>query len=109
MTNQGKTRPLSFRDIAPLVLVDEESVITKRSPVLSGQYADRTIESSVFRLLLTGTDDSGVITKDDPKLLKGRQERKTEILAVLLERGERRRVRPHLRMQTGAVPLSGRH
>lgn len=83
---QGKTRPLSFRDIAPLVLVDEESVITKRSPVLSGQWADATVESSVFRLLLTGTDDSGVITKDDPKLLKGRQEGKTEILAVLLEK-----------------------
>lgn len=82
---QGKTRALSFRDIAPLVMVDEESVITKRSPVLSGQYTEGTAESSVFRMLLTGTDDSGVIAKDDPKLLKGRQEGKAEILAVLLE------------------------
>ena len=65
--------------------MDEESVITKRSPVLSGQYTEGTAESSVFRLLLTGTDDSGVIAKDDPKLLKGRQEGKAEILAVLLE------------------------
>lgn len=82
---QGKTRHLSFRDIAPLVIVDEESVITKRSPVLSGQYTEGTAESSVFRLLLTGTDDSGVIAKDDPKLVKGRQEGKAEVLAVLLE------------------------
>lgn len=83
---QGRTRNLSFRDIAPLVIVDEESVITKRSPVVSGQYTEKTAEGSVFRLLLTGTDDSGVIAKDDPKLLKGRQEGKTEILAVLLEK-----------------------
>lgn len=82
---QGKTRNLSFRDIAPLVIVDEESVITKRSPVLSGQYTEGTAEGSVFRLLLTGTDDSGVIAKDDPKLVKGRQEGKAEVLALLLE------------------------
>lgn len=83
---QGKTRPLSFRDIAPLVIVDEESVITKRSPVLSGQYTEKTAESSVFRLLLTGTDDSGVLAKDDPKRLKGRLEGKTEVLEALLEK-----------------------
>jgi hypothetical protein len=83
---QGKTRALSFRDISPLVIVDEESVITKRSPVLSGQYTEKTAESSVFRMLLTGTDDSGVIARDDPKVLKGRQEGRAEVLAVLLEK-----------------------
>jgi hypothetical protein len=83
---QGKTRGLSFRDIAPLVIVDEVSVIATRSPVLSGQYTEKTSESSVFRLLLTGMDDRGVIAKDDPKLLKGRQEGKAEVLEVLLER-----------------------
>lgn len=86
-TNQrGKTRPISFRDLAPLVIVDEESIITKRSPVLSGQYQDKPVEGSVFRLLLTGTDDSAVITKEDPKLLKGRWEGKSEVLASLLDR-----------------------
>lgn len=83
---QGKTRPLSFRDISPLVIVDEESVITKRSPVLSGQYTEKTAESSVFRMLLTGTDDSGVIAKEDPKVFKGRQEGRAEVLASLLEK-----------------------
>lgn len=85
---QGKTRALSFRDITPLVIVDEESVITKRSPVLSGQYTEKTAESSVFRLLLTGTDDSGVIAKEDPKLLKGRKEGKAEVLVVLLQKAQ---------------------
>ncbi len=83
---QGKTRPLSFRDIAPLILVDEESVISATSPVLSGQYTTRTAESGVFRLLLTGTDDSSVIAKEDPKVAKGRQEGKAEVLEVFLQR-----------------------
>lgn len=97
---QGKTRGLSFRDIAPLIIVDEQSVITKRSPVLSGQYTEKTAESSVFRLLLTGTDDSGVIAIDDPKLVKGRQEGKAELLAVLLEKA---REQLQVREITGTV------
>jgi len=83
---QGKTRSLSFRDIAPLILVDEESVISATSPVLSGQYTTRTAESGVFRLLLTGTDDSSVIAKDDPKVAIVRQEGKAEVLEVFLQR-----------------------
>ncbi len=86
INQQGKTRPLSFRDIARLIVIDEESVISATSPVLSGQYTTQTAESGVFRLLLTGTDDSSVIAKEDPKVAKGRQEGKTEVLKVFLQR-----------------------
>lgn len=81
----GKTRPLSFRDMARLILVDEESVISSDSPVLTGQVVSGTAESSVFRLLLTGTDDSSVIAKEDPKVARGRQEGKAEVITVFLE------------------------
>lgn len=81
---QGKTRPLSFRDIAPLVIIDEETVIKGTSPVLSGQFTLKTIESGVFRLLLTGTDDSSIIAKEDPKIAKGRQVGRIELLEGLL-------------------------
>ena len=97
---QGKTRPLSFRDLAPLILVDEESVIRATSPVLTGQYTTRTVESSVFRLLLTGTDDSSVITKEDPKVAKGRQEGRAEVLEVLLQQ---------TRDQLGELKVVGTH
>lgn len=83
---RGKTRPLSFRDIVRLILVDEETVISATSPVLSGQIISQTAESGVFRMLLTGTDDSKVIAKEDPKIIKGRQEGKAEILDALLQR-----------------------
>ena len=47
---------------------------------------DRTVESNVFRLLLTGTDDSSVIAKEDPKIARGPQEGKAEVLEVILQR-----------------------
>ena len=87
---QGKTRPLSFRDIARLVIIDEETVIKEDSPVLSGQVISKTVESGVFRLLLTGTDDSSVIAKEDPKVAKGRQAGKIELLEGLLKQTRER-------------------
>lgn len=84
-TNEhGKTRPLSFRDITQLVIIDEEMVIKEDSPFLSGQVIHKTAESGVFRLLLTGTDDSSIIAKEDPKVAKGRQAGKVELLEGLL-------------------------
>ena len=56
----GRTRTLSFRDLATWVLVSEETIISESSPVLSGQYTTRTAEEAVFRTLLTGIDDSSV-------------------------------------------------
>lgn len=82
---QGKTRPLSFRDIARLVIIDEETVIKEDSPVLSGQFTSKTVESGVFRVLLTGTDDSSIIAKEDPKVAKGRQAGRVELLEDLLK------------------------
>lgn len=81
---QGKTRDVSFRDLARLILVDEEDVIAERSPMHSGQVINATVESAVFRLLLTGVDDSSVIANDDPKVAKGRQAGKAEMLELLL-------------------------
>ena len=80
----GKTRQLSFRDIARLIVVDEEKVISERSPILSGQHTGKTVESSVFRLLLTGVDDASVILKADDKIARSQQGAKIELLDDLL-------------------------
>ena len=81
---QGVTREVSFRDLARLVLVDEETVISETSPILTGQYINATAESAVFRLLLTGIDDGSLISSEDPKVAKGRQAGKVEMLDLLL-------------------------
>ncbi|MGQ0700455.1 MAG: AAA family ATPase [Panacagrimonas sp.] len=87
---QGKTRVLSFRDIAQLILVDEETVISETSPVHSGQFTSSTVESAVFRLLLTGVDDASLVAVEDPKTSKGKREGRAEVLELLLERARSR-------------------
>ncbi len=81
---KGETNSFSFRDLARLVVVDEEEVIGKRSPYLSGQYIKKTKERSVFRLLLAGVDDSSIIAIKDSKISKARNEAKVEVIQELL-------------------------
>jgi len=89
-TNQrGTTRALSFRDVARLVVVDEESIISESSPIQTGQYTTRTVESNVFRLLLTGADDSSVIERNEPRLVRSRQEAKIEVVEQMRTDAER--------------------
>ena len=85
---RGTTRTLSFRDIAHLIVVGEEDVITERSPVLSGQRMDKTVEISVFRMLLTALDDSSLVEQDEPKVARGKQQGKKELLKELLAKNE---------------------
>lgn len=93
---QGVTREVSFRDLARLILVDEETVISETSPILTGQYTTSTAESAVFRLLLTGVDDSSLISSEDPKVAKGRQAGKVEVLELLLNQTKGRMAELHL-------------
>jgi hypothetical protein len=83
---RGETRTLSFRDIAHLIVVGEEEVIAERSPIFSGQRTSETAESSVFRLLLTGADDSSIVEQEEPKVAKGKQQGKQELLEELLDK-----------------------
>jgi hypothetical protein len=84
---QGVTHELSFRKVAPLVLIDEDTVHSKkRSPIWTGQRDDKTTESGTFRLLLTGVDDSSVVAKQDPKIARGRQQGKAEAIDDLLQK-----------------------
>lgn len=53
----GVTNSLSFRNLARLVIVDEEEIIQKRTPLSDGSVTNDTSNASVFKLLLTGTDD----------------------------------------------------
>ncbi len=85
---RGATRTLSFRDVARLAIVGEEEVIAERSPVLSGQHISKTVESSVFRLLLTGSDDSSLVEQDEPKVARSKQQGKKELLEEFLAKSE---------------------
>lgn len=58
----NETINLSFRHLARLAIVNEEEIIQKRSPLADGNYTADTANFSAFKFLLTGTDDSALVS-----------------------------------------------
>lgn len=58
---QGETQSLSFRNLTKLVIVKESEITKDFSPIFSGQTNTKTSEYSIFKLLLTGVDDSAFV------------------------------------------------
>ena len=61
----GDTSSLSFRHLARLCIVDEEEIQRAGSALVSVQYTQQTMEYSVLKLLVTGTDDSALVSAKD--------------------------------------------
>jgi hypothetical protein len=80
----GKKRSLSFRDLIRFSIVDETIIQSETSPAEAGQYLSATAERSVFKLLLTGVDDSAVIPVVDKKVFKTQTNAKLEILDEMI-------------------------
>ncbi len=81
---QNAKRELSFRDIAKLTLIDEERIITEKSPVYSGQYTEQTQEQSVLEIMLTGKDAKDLEQVEDIKVFTGRIKGKIEFADSLI-------------------------
>lgn len=63
----GAKDSLSIYLLSPYAVVSEEDIIAEKSPVYaSGIPQERTLEQNLFKLLLTGVDDSAAVTV--PKL-----------------------------------------
>lgn len=78
------TVALSFSFMRPYFFINEISVVDDQSPILSGDFASGTREKSLFRLLLTGLDDSELIKGDDPKLFKARMDGSLNATSAIL-------------------------
>jgi hypothetical protein len=61
----GKTKSLGFRALAHLCVIIYPNITKDKSPILSGQWTEQTRDYGVFRLLLTGVDDSAVTAETD--------------------------------------------
>lgn len=84
---QGVRRTLSFRDIAFLSVVDEERIIARRPPHLSGNPVEKTAEGEAFRLLVTG-NDSAVVHSLVPRKQAAGAEAKLELLEIMIIEAE---------------------
>ncbi len=86
---QGSRRTLSFRDVAFLSVVDEERIIARHPPHLSGSPVEKTSEGEAFRLLVTG-NDSGVVHSVVPSKQAAGAEAKLELLGSMITEAEAR-------------------
>jgi len=59
---KATTQSLSFRNLARLVIVQEGEIQQKGSPFWGGQYTLKTPELATIKLMLTGVDDSNVVS-----------------------------------------------
>ncbi len=81
----GDTRNLSFRDLSHLSLIDEGRIQKTGSPIeATGQYLFKTVEYSIFKLLLTGVDDSAVIAVEEPTTTVQNKASKIELIDELI-------------------------
>lgn len=83
--NQSNNKQsLSFRHLRNYIMVDEVRVITQESPIHSGQYVNITLEKSIFKLLITGIDDSNLVEVDKPEIKKAKLIAKLDMLDELI-------------------------
>ncbi|MDX0906189.1 AAA family ATPase [Sinorhizobium medicae] len=62
---KSTTQSLSFRNLARLVIIQEGEIQDRGSPFWSGQFTTKTSDLATVKLLLTGIDDSSVVTAPD--------------------------------------------
>lgn len=80
---QGKTRSLSYRDVIKFLMINEENII-KEDSLIQSHYTKKTEESNVFKLIITGSDDSNVIQALNKNQIHNRKG-KIELLNVFIK------------------------
>ncbi len=84
----GETKNLYFQQLKRFFLVDEVHIITEESLLISEQYTEQTFEENLFKFLMTGKDDSNIITALKPKDIQnktGKIEVYNELISQLKE------------------------
>jgi len=80
----GAKDTLSIFRLAPYLVVSEEDIISERSPVFTGQPAERPFEQNLFKLLLTGIDDGAAVTVQRPSDRRVAKAAKIELVDELI-------------------------
>ncbi|WP_156466868.1 hypothetical protein [Rhizobium sp. Leaf384] len=79
----GETQRLSIRTMLPILLVDENDIITEGSPILRGAFGD-TPEKRMFSYLLTGKDDASIVAQERREIVSVRLRAQRDLLADLI-------------------------
>jgi hypothetical protein len=82
---RGNTNSLSFRNLARLLIINEEEIIQQRSPLSDGNYTADTPNTATFKLLLTGVDDSALVSSQPKSPEEQSRTAQLELLDELIE------------------------
>ncbi|MDE5455243.1 hypothetical protein GWE18_20820 [Bradyrhizobium sp. CSA112] len=88
--NRGEVQRLTIRTMLPVILVDEISVIDERSPVLGDSSFDTTARKRAFAYMLSGKDDTGIVTVERKDIANARRNAQLGIISDLLSPIEER-------------------
>ena len=80
----GEKESITFRDLAHIQLVTEKAIQDELSPIEGGQKFKQTKERRVFRALISGEDDSGIVPVIPQKKFKASKEGKLEIVEEII-------------------------
>ncbi|HGK6473629.1 TPA: AAA family ATPase [Pseudomonas aeruginosa] len=83
--SRNETNSLSFRNMARLMIVNETEITQQSSPLFDGNPISNTPNLATFKLLLTGTDDSALVSssKREPEELS--REAQLQLVDQLLD------------------------
>lgn len=87
---QGETNSLSFRNLARLLIVTETEIMAQRSPLSDGNPMSETPNLATFKLLLTGVDDSALVSNKPKGPEDQSREAQLDLLDQLLDEHRQR-------------------
>lgn len=84
-TLAAKLLPLSLRHVAPYLLIDEDRMFSVATPTQISPKNSPTLDKNVFKVLITGKDDSSIVPIADQATLKAGNIGKIELLNEMIE------------------------
>ncbi|MCD9584256.1 hypothetical protein [Tenacibaculum maritimum] len=81
---KGKTKSLSYRDVVSFLLINEKDIITEDSLIQTRGRTNVTIDLNVFKLIISGKDDSNIVEQLDKQQVNNRKGR-IQILTDLIK------------------------
>jgi len=81
-----ETVNFTLNPLLNLLLVSEVSIQKQSSPILRDQYIFDTQDMGIFKLILTGVDDSSLISKKNTAIIKNYNEAKIHVLSEMIDK-----------------------
>ena len=83
-TEAAQFHPFSLRHLMPYLLVDEDRMFSANTPTQISPRNSPTLDKNVFRVLLTGKDNSAIVTVPNQAALKAGNTGKIELLDEMI-------------------------